>query len=102
VITGFATTRRNSFRGPGFFGSDLDLLKRFKVTEHVRFAVGANFYNIFNHPNFQVPNNDIANTYASPFGTITQSAEGPTSIYGAFAGSAVSGRVVQLHARIEF
>ncbi|MGA8764940.1 MAG: carboxypeptidase-like regulatory domain-containing protein [Candidatus Sulfotelmatobacter sp.] len=100
--TGFATTRRNSFRGPHFFDSDLDLLKRFKVTERVDFAVGANFYNVFNHPNFQIPNNDVNDIYSAPFGTVTSTAEGPTSIYGAFAGSAVSGRVIQLHARIEF
>jgi hypothetical protein len=100
--TGFATTRRNSFRGPHYFNSDLDLLKRFKVTERVDFAVGANFYNVFNHPNFQIPNNDVNNVFSAPFGTVTSTAEGPTSIYGAFAGSAVSGRVVQLHARIEF
>jgi hypothetical protein len=100
--TGFATTRRNSFRGPHYFNSDLDLLKRFKVTERVDFAVGANFYNVFNHPNFQIPNNDVNNIYSAPFGTVTSTAEGPTSIYGAFAGSAVSGRVIQLHARIEF
>jgi hypothetical protein len=102
TMTGFATTRRNSFRGPHYFSSDLDLMKRFKVTERVNFAVGANFYNVFNHPNFQIPNNDVNDVYSAPFGTITSTAEGPTSIYGAFAGSAVSGRVVQLHARIEF
>jgi hypothetical protein len=101
-FTGFATTRRNAFRAAHYFNSDLDLLKRFKVTEQVSFAVGANFYNVFNHPNFQIPNNDVANIYAAPFGTVTSTAEGPTSIYGAFAGSAVSGRVIQLHARIEF
>jgi len=100
--TGFATTRRNSFRGPHYFNSDFDLLKRFKVTERVSFAVGANFYNVFNHPNFQIPNNDVNDVYSAPFGTVTSTTEGPTSIYGAFAGSAVSGRVVQLHARIEF
>ena len=100
--TGFATTRRNSFRGPGYFSSDLDLMKRFKVTERINFAVGANFYNVFNHPNFQIPANDVNDIFSAPFGTVTSTSEGPTSIYGAFAGSAVSGRVVQLHARIEF
>jgi len=101
-LAGFATTRRNTFRGPNYFSADVDLMKRFKVTEHVNFAVGANFYNVFNHPNFQIPFNDVTNIYSAPFGTVTSTSEGPTSIYGAFAGSAVSGRVVQLHARIEF
>ena len=100
--TGFSTTRRNSFRGPGFFNSDFDLLKRFKITERANFAVGANFYNVFNHPNFAPPNTDVNNVFYAPFGTVTSTAVPATSIYGAFVGSSVSGRVVQLHARFEF
>jgi len=100
--TGFAKTRRNFFRGPNYFNSDFALLKRIQVTEQVKFAFGVNFYNVFNHPNFAPPNNDVANAYSAPFGTVTSTAVGPTSIYGAFVGSSVSGRVVQLHARIEF
>ena len=100
--TGFSTTRRNSFRGPGFFNSDFDLLKRFKITERANFAVGANFYNVFNHPNFTPPNTDVNNVFYAPFGTVTSTAVPATSIYGAFVGSSVSGRVVQLHARFEF
>jgi Carboxypeptidase regulatory-like domain len=100
--TGFATTRRNSFRGPNYFSSDFDVLKRFKVTERANFAVGANFYNIFNHPNFAPPNSDVNEIFNAPFGTVNQTVVPPTSIYGAFVGSSVSGRLVQLHARIEF
>ena len=100
--TGFATTRRNFFRGPNYFNSDFDVLKNFKVAEKVTFAVGANFYNVFNHPNFAPPNADVNNVFAAPFGTITSTVTPPTSIYGAFVGSAVSGRVVQLHAKLEF
>jgi hypothetical protein len=57
---------------------------------------------VFNHPNFAPPNNDVANAYSAPFGTVTSTVGGPTSIYGSIVGSSVSGRVVQLHARIEF
>ena len=100
--TGFSTTRRNVFRGPNYFNSDFDVLKRFKITERAKFAVGANFYNVFNHPNFAPPNADVNNIFAAPFGTVTSTVVPPTSIYGAFVGSSVSGRLVQLHARIEF
>lgn len=100
--TGFSTTRRNIFRGPNYFNTDLNVLKRFKVTERVTFAAGANFFNILNHPNFASPNSDVNGIYSSPFGTVTSTSVPATSIYGAFVGSAVSGRVVQLHARVEF
>jgi hypothetical protein len=100
--TGFSTTRRNIFRGPNYFNSDFDVLKRFKITERAALGVGANFYNIFNHPNFANPNTDVNGIYNAPFGTVTSTAVPATSIYGAFVGSSVSGRVVQLHARVEF
>ena len=100
--TGFSTTRRNIFRGPNYFNTDLDLLKHFKITEKATFAVGANFYNILNHPNFANPNTDVNEIYNAPFGTVNSTSVPATSIYGAFVGSAVSGRVVQLHARVEF
>ena len=100
--TGFSTTRRNLFRGPNFFNTDFNVLKRFKITEQANFAVGANFYNVLNHPNFATPNADVNEFFASDFGKITSTAVPATSIYGAFVGSSVSGRVVQLHARFEF
>ena len=100
--TTFSTTRRNFFRGPNFFDTDLNLLKRFQVTERVSFAAGANFYNILNHPNFSNPNNDVNSVFNFPFGTVDTTAVSATSIYGAFVGSSVSGRVIQLHARVEF
>ncbi len=100
--TGFSTTRRNIFRGPNYFNTDLNVLKRFKLTEALTFAAGANFYNILNHPNFANPNTDVNGIYSAPFGTVTSTAIPATSIYGAFVGSAVSGRVIQLHARMEF
>jgi len=77
-------------------------LKKFKLTEKATFAAGANFFNVFNHPNFANPNSDVNEIYNAPFGTVTSTVVPPTSIYGAFVGSAVSGRVIQLHARIEF
>ena len=96
----FGGTRRNSFRGPHYFSSDFSVLKSFKLTEHVGFGVGANMYNVFNHPNFANPNHDLAS--ASTLGFTTGTVEPPTSPYGAFVGSAVSGRVIQLHGELRF
>jgi hypothetical protein len=87
---------------PKYFNTDLSVLKRFKVTERANLAVGANFFNILNHANFANPNSDVQDFLTAPFGQIVQTITPPTSIYGAFFGSAVSGRLVQLHARIEF
>jgi hypothetical protein len=95
----FGTTKRNSFRGPHYFDTDFSVLKIFKLTERVGFGVGANMYNVLNHPNFANPNHDMS---GGSFGTSTSTTEPPTSPYGAFVGSAVSGRVIQLHAELKF
>ena len=95
----FGQTRRNSFRGPHFFNSDFSVMKGFKLTERLGFALGANMYNVFNHPNFGNPNHDMS---GGSFGMSETTVEPPTSPYGAFVGSAVSGRVIQLHAAMNF
>jgi hypothetical protein len=90
---------RNHFRGPGYFNSDFSLLKNFHLTERYVFALGANFYNVLNHPNFGNPVGDII---SGQFGQIINTDIPPTSPYGAFVGSAVSGREIQVTARFTF
>lgn len=86
-------------RGPSFFDTDLNVTKNFKLTERVGLAIGANFFNVLNHPNFDVPNN-VAN--AGNFGSITNSVSPATSPYGAFLSVPLTGRIVQLNGRITF
>jgi hypothetical protein len=97
----FASQTRNQFRGPGYFNTDMSLMKEFRVRESAKLSVGAQFYNLFNHPNFDKPINDFG---AGPgvFGTIVSTVTPPTSVYGAFVGSAVSGRLVQVKAQFVF
>jgi len=107
--TNFDGQRRNQFRGPKFFDTDLGVLKNFKIKERATLGVGANFYNILNHPNFANPLHDFglcggtsAGCAGSGFGTITNTVAVPTSPYGSFVGAAVSGRVVQIQAKLTF
>jgi hypothetical protein len=97
--TNFGNIPRNTFRGPHYFNSDLSILKNIPITERVSFGIGANAYNVFNHPNFANPVSDIS---SGQFGTIQSTVVPPTSPYGSFVGSAVSGRLLQLHARVTF
>ena len=90
---------RNIFRGPGYFNSDFSVLKNFRLTERYVFALGANMYNVLNHPNFGNPVGDIQ---SGQFGQIINTNVPPTSPYGAFVGSAVSGRQIQVTARFTF
>ncbi len=97
--TGFGNLGRNAFRGPGWFDIDTSLYKNINITERLRFQFGASAYNILNHPNFQNPNADLA---GGGLGLISSTAIPPTSAYGSFQGSAVSGRVLVVTGRFQF
>jgi Carboxypeptidase regulatory-like domain/TonB dependent receptor len=53
----FGNAGRNILRGPAFAQFDLALQKIFQLTESTKVTVGAEAYNLFNHPNFAVPSN---------------------------------------------
>jgi hypothetical protein len=97
--TAFGNLGRNSIYGPHYADIDTSVYKNFNVTERVRLRFGASAYNLVNHPNFLNPNADIA---GSGFGMITGTAIPPTSAYGSFQGSAVSGRVLVVTGRLQF
>ena len=90
---------------------NMTLMKNFNVTERVKLGIGANFYNLFNHPNFANPNWALAavDVEATPWtapdptvGFIQSTVSVPASPYGSFVGAAASGRLVQLEGRIRF
>jgi hypothetical protein len=56
----YGTTGRNMFRGPFQVRFDMSLAKQFPVIRdrfNLRFRIDA--FNIFNHPSFDTPNNDV-------------------------------------------
>lgn len=97
----FGSIARNSFRGPGYFNVDMTVKKNFRITERgLMFSMGANAYNVFNHPRFANPDDDLA--AGSAFGYIQSTVTPASSPYGNFQGSAVSGRVLQLELEVKF
>jgi hypothetical protein len=62
-------------------------------------GVGAQFFNVLNHPHFDQPDADIA---SPTFGSIINPVSSPTSIFGSFLGADASPRLIQLHASITF
>jgi hypothetical protein len=97
--TGFSNQSRNALRGPNFTNTDLNITKKFRIKERVTLGIGASFYNLFNHPNFDQPVNDLAN---SQFGQIVSTVASPTSIFGAFVGSQAAPRIIQFKTQISF
>ena len=52
----FGTMQRNSIYGPQFWSIDFAVTKDTHLTERVRLQLRAELFNIFNHPNFALPN----------------------------------------------
>jgi hypothetical protein len=55
----FGTSGRNLFRGPFQVRFDLSLAKEFALAERYHLRFEADAFNIFNHPDFDTPNNDV-------------------------------------------
>jgi outer membrane receptor protein involved in Fe transport len=97
--TAFSSLSRNDVYGPGYTDVDTSLYKKFAMGERMHLQLGISAYNLFNHPNFAAPGHNVA---APGFGLITGDVTPPTSAYGAFQGSAVSGRVAVLTGKFVF
>ena len=90
---------RNALRGPGFFDTDLSILKNFKIGERLGFAVGATAFDVLNHQNFDLPVNSVT---SGLFGNILSTIGTNTNPYGAFFGVPLNGRILQVNAKITF
>jgi hypothetical protein len=101
----FGNQGRNTFRGPGYFNTDLAISKSFRFPrwESGKLTIGAQAFNLLNHPNFDLPVNDISNTNPTTgFGDITRTVNPPTSILGSFLGGDASTRMIQIKAQFQF
>ena len=56
----FGNTGRNLFRGPFGVRVDASLGKQFQINERIRLRFSADAFNLFNHPNFDTPANDVS------------------------------------------
>ena len=95
----FNNVARNYFRAPQYFDTDFTLMKNFLITERVKLQLGANLYNVLNHPNFFQPFNNVSNP---AFGQLFATAAQPTTPYGAYQGAGVTGRLIQMQAKLIF
>jgi hypothetical protein len=99
--TGFGQSRRNAFFGPHYFDTDFAVQKGFALShnESRKFTVGAQFFNVLNHPNFAQPISDINSPL---FGLIDGTVSTPTSIFGNGLGGDASGRIIQMKGTFQF
>jgi hypothetical protein len=91
---------RNVFRGPGYWNTDFTAQKKTKIPhwEQGEFGLAFQFFNLFNHPNFSLPNNDLTGALGSIASTVSE----PTSILGSGLGGDASVRIIQVKASVTF
>jgi outer membrane receptor protein involved in Fe transport len=104
----FGNLQRNSIYGPHYTNVDLSLNKTTPINEHMNVQFRAEFFNIFNHPNYALPNGTITpgvnadgtiNTSAGPQGQITQTPDVAQGNPGLGGGGP---RVIQFGLRLQF
>ena len=103
----FGNLSRNALRGPDFAWSDFYLTKWFPVTERVKLRFDAQFFNVFNHPNFALPSVVLAGIPGKPstqagFGAITYTTSPPTGLLGVGLGGDSTPRMIAFQLRLEF
>jgi hypothetical protein len=103
----FGNLGRNALRGPDFFWSDFYLTKWFHLSEQVKLRFEGQFFNVFNHPNFALPNLVQAGIPGNPstqsgFGALTYTTSPPTGLLGVGLGGDSSPRMIAFQARVEF
>ena len=99
AYTTYPTQTRNQFRGPNYVNFDMGLYKTFQISDRYTLGLGATAYNVFNHPNFGLPDSNLGD---ATFGQISYMQGVPASPYGSGLGFDSSVRVVQLSAKFTF
>jgi outer membrane receptor protein involved in Fe transport len=96
--TGFGNLGRNQIYGPGYKNVDFSLSKDFDVWEALKLQFRWELFNIFNHPNFALPNGFVT-PGSSSAGEITATPDVQQGNPGLGGGGP---RVMQLGLRLQF
>jgi hypothetical protein len=103
----FGDLGRNAVRGPDFTWTDLYLTKWLRLNERTKLRIDAQFFNLFNHPNFGLPVLGYAGVPGKPstqtgFGALTYATSPPTGLLGVGLGGDSSPRMIAFQTRLEF
>jgi hypothetical protein len=81
----YGNVERNGLHGPGLVETDLSLTKKFSFSERWNMQFRSEFFNVFNHTNFNVPNPVV---FASATG-------GPSPTAGVITATSTTSRQIQ-------
>src|SRR5271156_4296758 len=103
----FGNLGRNALRGPDFVWSDFYLTKYFALGEKLKLRFDAQFFNVFNHPNFALPSMVLAGVPGklftqTGFGALTYTTSPPTGLLGVGLGGDSTPRMIAFQLRLDF
>jgi hypothetical protein len=82
----YGNAGRNILRGPGLAETNVSVAKKFSLSERLNVQFRSEFFNVFNHANFNTPNPVV---YASATG-------GPSPTAGVITSTSTTSRQIQL------
>jgi Carboxypeptidase regulatory-like domain/TonB dependent receptor len=100
--TDFGNVGRNVLRGPGQANADFSVFKRFQFRESKNIELRAEFFNLFNHPNFANP---ISNLSAAPTTSIDPNNGtiiGSPGDFGRIISTSNNPRLIQFAVKLNF
>jgi outer membrane receptor protein involved in Fe transport len=94
----FGNLGRDQIYGPGFKNVDFSISKNFAIRENMNLQFRTEFFNVFNHPNFSLPNGFISpgSSTAGEISSTPDVAQGNPGLGGG------GPRVIQLGLRLQF
>lgn len=92
----FGSLGRNTFRGPNYENFDFSLVKRTSFTDSTALEFRAEFFNLFNHPAFALPDNNLSSPTFGQFSRTPDVAAGSPKI------ASGSPRVIQFGLKLIF
>jgi hypothetical protein len=97
--TDFGNTGVGIVRGPGQANFDFSMTKTTRIGERQNVQFRAEFFNLFNHPQFAIPNNA-----ANPGNAATNQTLYPSNpaLFGVITSTAVNPRLIQFALRYQF
>jgi hypothetical protein len=94
--------RRDSLVGPGYADWDFSLLKDTAITERTRLQFRAEFFNIVNHTNLQLPNEVVFSAGPTQGASASQNTAAALGSPGVISATANTSRQIQLGLKLLF
>jgi len=100
--TDFGNVGRNVLRGPSQSNVDFSVIKRFPISETKNFELRAEFFNLFNHVNFDNPISNLSAVASTSINPNTGQITGNPGDFGRIISTSNNPRLIQFALKLSF